>query len=346
MIFFPLPVNNIALSPSEANEGCRRGGQTQTPEHFSVAHLEMTNRGRILILTIFFILMLSGVTGNLAMGNDNTIRLHEFVEGLPETLGEWSKSQDSAVFDAENLYTYINGGAELYISYQFIKLISQPYVNEDGDEIKIDIFDMGSSQNAYGIFTHSRESIDNFVGSNVESEYAGGLLTFWKGRYYVSILAYPETESRKLVVQQLAWEITKQIKEASIRPPIVARIPEDKLQTDSIRYFRHYTWINMYHFFSNQNLLNIDSETEVVMAKYMVDAAKPAVLILLQYPVEAVAANAHNTFKQTFMADAQDEYTQGVDQLWMGCVRDKNLVVIVADAPSQGMAQRLVQGVE
>ncbi|MBT8333911.1 MAG: hypothetical protein KJP19_05705, partial [Deltaproteobacteria bacterium] len=114
----------------------------------------MKNRGRSLSLIIIFIVMLSGMMGKLAMGNDSTTRLHELVQGLPETLEQWSKSSDFAVYDAENLYVYINGGAELYISYQFINLISQPYVNEEDDEIKIDIFDMGSSQNAYGIFSH------------------------------------------------------------------------------------------------------------------------------------------------------------------------------------------------
>jgi len=306
----------------------------------------MTNRGRILNLVIIFMVILFGSMGKLVMGNESTTRLHELVQGLPKTLEEWSKSSDFAVYDPENLYAYINGGAELYISYQFINLISQPYINEEEDEIKIDIFNMGSSQNAYGIFSHSRETIDDFVGSNIESEYAGGLLTFWKGRYYVSILAYPETESRKLVVQQLARKIAAQIQEDSYRPKILALLPEYKLQQHSIRYFKHFTWMNMYHFFSNKNLLNIDNETEVAMAKYMVETSKPAVLILLQYPSEGAAEIAHNTFKHTFMADAKDEYTKGVDQLWTGCIRDKNLVMIVVDAPNLETAQRILKNIE
>jgi hypothetical protein len=306
----------------------------------------MRNRERNQKLIIIFSVMLAGLTGNLAMGNDSTTRLHELVQGLPETIEEWGKSSELAVYDADNLYAYINGGAELYISYQFINIISQPYVTEEHDEIKIDIFDMGSSQKAFGIFSHSREAIDDFVASNIESEYASGLLTFWKGRYYVSILAYPETESRKLVVQQLARKIAAQIQEASVRPQMVALLPEDKLQPLSIRYFKHFIWMNTYHFFSNQNLLNIDVETEIVMAKYAADAPKPAVLILLQYPSVAAADTAHDTFKHKFMVGAKNGYAYGDDQLWAGCTRDNNLVVIVVDAPNLETAQRLVQGVE
>lgn len=306
----------------------------------------MRSREKILNLILIVGVMLAAQMGKLAMGNETASSLETLVNGLPGTIEEWEKSPDVSLYDADNLYTYINGGAELYISYKFINLISQPYVNVEDDEIKIDIFDMGSPQNAYGIFSHSREAIDDFVSSNIESEYAGGLLTFWKGRYYVSILAYPETESRKLVVQQLARKIAAHIQEEDVKPRIVGLLPADKLQPYSVRYFRHYTWMNMYHFFANKNLLNIDDETEAVIAKYIVDAGKPAVLILLDYPNEAAAADAQDSFKHNFMPGVEEQYTHDAEQLWTGCVRNKDLLVIVVDAPSLETAQRLVKGVK
>jgi hypothetical protein len=306
----------------------------------------MINPKGFLKLIILFSVMLNSVTGVPAMGYDSTSRLRELAQGLPEAIENWNKSSDLAMYDSDNLYTYINGGAELYISFQFINLVSQSYQNEEDEEIQIDIFDMGLSQNAYGIFSHSRETVDDFVGADIDSEYAGGLLTFWKGQYYISILAYPETESKKLVVQKLARRIGEQIQGPSVKPQLVNLLPKDSLQPYSVRYFSHYTWLNTYHFFSNKNLLNIDNETEVVMAKYEVDASKPAVLILLQYPDQAAAVTAHNTFKQTFMADANNEYTLSDDRLWTGCIRDNHVLVIVVDAPDKETAKRLVKGVE
>jgi len=290
--------------------------------------------------------VLSGFVGIPAMADDSTSRLQELAQGMPETIENWRRSPDISVYDTDSLYTYINGGAELYISYQFVNLISLFYINEEDEEITIDIFDMGSPQKAFGVFSHSRETIDDFVGPAIESEYAGGLLTFWKGRYYVSMLAYPETESKKLVVRELARNISGQIQGGSIKPQLLSRLPEEGLHPDSIRYFSHHAWLNTYHFFSHDNLLNIDSDTEVVMATYKTDALKPAVLILLQYADQDAAAAAHATFRQTFMADVQDEYSRGVDQLWTGGVRDGSLLIIVVDAPDRETATRLVQGVE
>ena len=289
--------------------------------------------------------MLTCVAARPAMGDDSASRVQELARGLPEAIDDWKKSSDLAVYDSDNLYTYINGGAELYISFRFINLVSQSYGNEEDEEIQIDIFDMGSSQNAYGIFSHSRETVDDFLGAGIESEYSGGLLTFWKGRYYVSILAYPETDSKKLVVQKLGRKIGAQIQGPSIKPQLVNLLPKESLQPHSIKYFSHHTWLNTYHYFSNENLLNIDHTTEVVMATYQVDAPKPAVLILLQYPHEAAASNAQIAFKQAFMADAKADLSVGVDQLWKGCVRDTDLLMIVVDAPDMETAGRIVKGV-
>ena len=265
---------------------------------------------------------------------------------MPEVIDNWSKSPAYAEYDSDNLYTYINGGAELYISFQFIRVVSLSYRNEEDEEIQIDIFDMGSSQNAYGIFSHSRETIDDFVGADVESEYGGGLLNFWKGQYYVSILAYPETETKKLLVRKLAGRIEAQIQGPSITPRLIDLLPEKGLQQYSIKYFTHYTWLNTYYFFSNENLLNIDNDTEVVMARYQVGAATPAVVILLHFPDETAAISAQKIYRQTFMADAQDDFTIGADQLWTGCIRDNGLLMIVVNAPDMETAKELVNGVK
>lgn len=310
------------------------------------SYSDVTNPQRFSKLIILVSVMLTCVAARPTMGDDSASRLQELARGLPEVIDDWKKSSDLAVYDSDNLYTYINGGAELYISFRFINLVSQSYGNEEDEEIQIDIFDMGSSQNAYGIFSHSRETVDDFLGADIESEYSGGLLTFWKGRYYVSILAYPETDSKKLAVQKLGRKIGEQIQGPSIKPQLVNLLPKESLQPHSIKYFSHHTWLNTYHYFSNENLLNIDHTTEVVMATYQVDTPKPAVLILLQYPHEAAASNAQIAFKKTFMADAKADLTVGVDQLWKGCVRDTDLLMIVVDAPDMETARRIVKGVE
>ncbi|MFC1572309.1 DUF6599 family protein [Candidatus Eisenbacteria bacterium] len=285
-----------------------------------------------------------GTLGTGTMADDSVANLGRLVETLPSDLAGWDKSEKYEVYSAANLFKYINGGAELYISYQFENLLSQLYVRGETGEIKIDIFDMGSSFSAYGIFAHSRESVDNFVSPQVESEYGGGLLTFWKGRYYVSILAYPETDEKRTIVRTIAQHIAEQIKGDSKKPGIIFELPMEGLDPNSVRYFQHHAWINTYRFISNENILNIDADTEVAMAKYKTAAGgAPTVLILLQYPDPARAQTARDSFRHGYMADTDEKTIQSSDQSWTCCEREENRVLITLGSPDRGTAEELVK---
>ena len=112
---------------------------------------------------------------------------------LPDRIEGWAIHEEDKVYGRDNLYDYIDGGAELYLSYAFQKVINRIYTAPDQPDILVDIFDMGSSRNAYGVFSHAREVEDSTFGQG--SQHTSGLLLFWKDRYYISIMAIPETEA-------------------------------------------------------------------------------------------------------------------------------------------------------
>ena len=89
------------------------------------------------------------------MADDSETHLRSLIGALPESAEGWRKGA-TEVYGPTDLFSYINGGAELYISFQFRALISQPYVRDDGAEVRLDIFDMGSAASAFGVFSHSR----------------------------------------------------------------------------------------------------------------------------------------------------------------------------------------------
>jgi hypothetical protein len=136
--------------------------------------MEMSSWRRLsATLGILIAMAILGSPERTAMASDTAMRLREMVGSLPERLDVWRRA-DCEIYGPENLYRYINGGAELYISFRFTALVSQPYLRENGVEIRLDLFDMGSAASAYGIFRRSSEAVDHFVAPEVESEYAGG----------------------------------------------------------------------------------------------------------------------------------------------------------------------------
>ncbi|MCK4890483.1 MAG: hypothetical protein KAS97_11180, partial [Candidatus Aminicenantes bacterium] len=87
---------------------------------------------------------------------ENDLRSLKTISGsLPKDISGWKKSSTEGYYTPENLFEYINGNAELFISYGFRDLITFTYKKDESTEITVDIFDMGNPANAYGVFSHS-----------------------------------------------------------------------------------------------------------------------------------------------------------------------------------------------
>ncbi len=260
---------------------------------------------------------------------------------LPEAIGGWKKAAAPALHTPATLSDYIDGGAELYLSYNFRNALSQKYKAAGSDDIAVDIFDMGSSFDAFGVFAHSRETVDASVGQG--SEYAAGLLTFWKDRYYVSILAYPETPARKEIVLTLGRTIAGAIPRRGALPPVLAMLPRDGLSPESVRYFHHYIWLNSFHFVSNDNVLDIANDTPAALGTYK-KAGTSVFLLVVQYPTAARADAAAARFRKAILGGAPNDVreTKGSKgSRWTGLQRRRDLVTVVLNAPSAAAVQEM-----
>ncbi len=269
--------------------------------------------------------------------------MEDFYSVLPAEAGGWKKAGPPEKYDKTNLYDYIDGGAELYISYNFQKLLAVRYKGEDDEEIVIDIFDMGNSHDAFGVFSHGREREDGFVGQG--SEYGGGLLTFWKDRYYVSIMAYPETEKKKEIVLDLGKTLAAAIPGEGKLPAVVALLPAENLVRDSIRYFHHYIWLNSHFFIASENILQIDDETQAVLAKYKA-GDKTCHLLIAIYPDAQKAQTAGESFLRNYLPDARDGMAELPDGRWTGFRLEDRLLGIVFNAPDKNILNAYLQKIE
>jgi len=254
----------------------------------------------------------------------------EFNKILPETIDGWKKAGPPGLYRADNLSTYIDGGAELYLSYNFKTALSLKYKDAAENEIAVDIFDMGTSSDAFGVFAHTRETIETGFGQG--SEYAAGLLTFWKDRYYVSILAYPETAAKKDVVFKLGRTIADAIPGEGSLPPILGLLPAENLLPESVHYFHHYIWLNSFYFVSNENVLNIEGDTPAALAKYR-QAGSTFFLLLVRYPDAVRAEAAAIQFRQKVLGGAAEGMRPLKEGRWTGLQCRGDLVSAVFNAP-------------
>ena len=284
-------------------------------------------RSKSMIAIVLVIGMIAGMRVTAMMPET----VSEFDKILPETIDGWKKAGPPVLYTRQNLSNYIDGGAELYLSYNFMGSLSVKYADPADNEISVDIFDMGTPFDAFGVFAHTRETIETGYGQG--SEYADGLLTFWKDRYYVSIMGYPETAALKDVVSKLGRAIAGAIESDGPLPPIIALLPAENLLAETVRYFHHYIWLNSFYFVSNENVLDIGGDTPAALAKYR-QAGSTFFLLLVRYPDAARAEAAAGRFRQQVLGGAAEGMRPLQDGRWTGLQRRGDLVSIVFSAPA------------
>jgi hypothetical protein len=208
----------------------------------------------------------------------------------------------------------------------------------------LDIYDMGSSMDAYGVFTSERE--DEQIGIGQGSEYGGGLLRFWKDRYFVSILAIGDEQTAKPAVVKLAKSIDALIKSTGPEPDILSCLPHNGLDMKSVRFFHTQMLLNKHYYVADENILNLNKTTDCVLAEYPDNEISSTYLLLIRYRNDSQAREAYKGFLNTYMPEAGTEgYTRTENKKWALAKLQKTMVGIVFDAPSKNRAIDLMSEV-
>lgn len=263
--------------------------------------------------------------------NSNDIQL--LLDSIPDEINGWEAIDDWKKYTKDNLYDYIDGGAELYISYNFKDAYSRVYSNENQPDLRIEIFDMSEPKNAFGVFSLSSERNDSLIGQG--SQYIEGSMIFWKSRYFISIMAINETEDSKNLIFNLAKIIGKNIIGEGEIPAIVKLLPEYNLKKESIIYFHNHVWQNTYYFLSSDNIFNIDSNCNAALATYEQNNFY-CNIIVIDYPDRETAQAAHFKFTIDFFNETDNEnIIQLEDGKWLLAELTKNHLIIVFNSRSK-----------
>ena len=147
----------------------------------------------------------------------------------------WRSEGQPAVYVPSDLYDYIDGQAELYLSYGFQRLVTGTFVNSAAPDefIVADVYDMGGKLNAFGIYSiyedEDRISLD--VG-------AAGLrgdrfFALYKGPYFVLITAETADQTAG---ERLVRLIAGSIPGDTDPPPELRYLPEKDLIQGTLTY--------------------------------------------------------------------------------------------------------------
>lgn len=272
-------------------------------------------------------------------GDREIIGMREYV---PSEMAGWKAQDEVETYDRESIFDYIDGAGEVYLMYDFQKVMVFRFTKAEQPNILLELFDMGSSEDAYGIFSHAREGEDQGIGQG--SEYRGGLLCFWKSRFFVCILSERETPEAKKAVEALAGNVAEKIKLTGEKPDLLYYLPAEGLQISTVRYFHKHTALNYHYYTASENILKLRPQTEAVLGTYRPSGAY---LLCIRYPDCEEAKEALKSFLTAYIPEAGESGIAEIeDGKWVAAEQDKAFVTVVFDAPTKAYVQDLLRAVE
>jgi len=147
----------------------------------------------------------------------------------------WHLDGQPAVYVPSNLYDYIDGQAELYLSYGFQRLVTGTFVDATvPDEfIVADVYDMGGKLNAFGIYSIYEDEDRISLDAGAAGLRGDRFFALYKGPYFVLITAETADQTAG---EHLARRIAESIPGDTDPPPELRYLPEKGLIQGTLAY--------------------------------------------------------------------------------------------------------------
>jgi hypothetical protein len=149
----------------------------------------------------------------------------------------FSISRAPVYYGPQNLWNYIDGGAPPYLDYGFREVATFTVtLLPDSLSIVVDIYDMNDNLGAFGIYSNELDTEAKILKIGAEGYSSSNALFFWKGRFYIKIVAASESARSYLSLEQLGRAIEKRIPGGSDFPKTFSFFPKEGNVARSEKY--------------------------------------------------------------------------------------------------------------
>lgn len=266
-----------------------------------------------------------------------------FEASLPSSVTGWQRAPDGQHYDPETIFSYIDGHAEVYLAYGLRGCTAERYSGPAGEpDLILDIFEMASPADAFGVFTHDTEG--ETVGIGRDSRFRYGWLSFWQGSYFVSIVAEGETALAEEATLELGRQVAALLPSEGVAPSILEALPAAGLELRSVRYLHHPQILNTHLPIDPENLLGLGMDAEAVLGLYQRDSDR-AYLLVVDYPDERRAKRAESSVLERLVTTSDEGGISPAGEAFGGCRREGNRLAVVLETRSEEWVGSLLQGV-
>lgn len=154
---------------------------------------------------------------------------------FPEIPG-WTRSPEVASYHPGNLYEYINGAADLFLSFDFQELRTTEYQGKTGTSITVDLYRFPSPRLAFGMYSQEKPALGPFLKIGTHGYLDLPNLNFLAGEYYVKLSSYGLGANAASALESFARHVAAALGNPGPLPRELAIFPPDSKIPESERF--------------------------------------------------------------------------------------------------------------
>jgi hypothetical protein len=154
---------------------------------------------------------------------------------FPEING-WKQSGEVQTFIPKTLFEYIDGAADLYITYDFQELKVAEYQNEKKASVTLEVYEHKTPTHAFGIYSQERLPDANFIDIGAQGYIEKNILNFLTGSYYVKINSYNTGAEDREILLTFGRKICGNLGVKGTLPSILFSFPQEGKKKNSEKF--------------------------------------------------------------------------------------------------------------
>ena len=157
---------------------------------------------------------------------------------LPPAVEGWVRVDSGVTYEGTDLYLLIDGGADLFLEYGFVRVLSAEYTAPPDASVATELYEMESPAAAYGIFTSFTTGTGSPVSVAQDAILGEGYCIFWKGVHVGMLTGIGAEAPSDQMLVHLARAVAAEFPEAGSPPDLCNRLQAGGLDARAMVFVR------------------------------------------------------------------------------------------------------------
>lgn len=155
---------------------------------------------------------------------------------FPSECGPWRPVDSLRLFVGDKLYDLVDGGADVYLEYGFLRAGAQHYSSPGGGEISLEVHEMCDTAAAWGIFSFLAAETGVAAAFGQEGVEGEDFVIFWKSRFVVLVSAIDE--KGRIGLAEIAKGVSRLIPTAGRRPGLAEVLLRPEFRNSGVLFVK------------------------------------------------------------------------------------------------------------